>query len=182
MPKDKIPMMVDVVLEFIDQEGNTYRTEHTVTDFVTSNGARVFLNHEVAVGELLELKLPDGSFSSPAIVKDTLIGNDRIPRLILEFLGSGWQQKWLYSEEQAETTEEYTDPLLGRHSRPDDYYETLLKISSDTSMLLQIVISELASGQPPDLVFLNELKDSVDQLRSILFRIQKSAKRLRGEL
>lgn len=181
MPRDKIPMMVDVVLEFIDQEGNTSSIEHTVTDLVMRNGARVFAKSEVPIGELLELKTPDGSFESPAVVKDVLLGNDRIPRLVIEFMGSGWQNSWLYTEEQAEG-EDYTDPSLGRHSRPDDYYENLLRVSSDTSMLLQIVISDLASGQSPDLVFLNELKESVDQLRATIFLIQRSILRKEGRL
>ncbi len=181
MPRDKIPMMVDVVLEFIDQEGNTSAIEHTVTDFIMRNGARVFAKSEVPIGELLELKTPDGSFESPAVVKDVVLGNDRIPRLVIEFMGSGWQNSWLYSEEQA-TGEEYTDPLLGRHSRPDDHYDNLLRVSSDTSMLLQIVISDLAGGQAPDMVFMNELKECVDQLRSIIFRIQESARKMEGRL
>lgn len=181
MPRDKIPMMVDVVLEFIDQEGNTSGTEHTVTDLIMRNGARVFAKNEVPIGELLELKTPDGSFESPAVVKDVILGSDHIPRLVIEFMGSGWQNSWFYTEEQA-NSDEYTDPSLGRHSRPDDYYDKLLKVSSDTSMLLQIVISDLASGQSPDMVFLTELKESVDQLRAIIFRIQESTRRMEGRL
>ncbi len=177
MPRDKIPMMVDVVLEFIDQEGNTSGIEHTVTDFIMRSGASVFAKREVPIGELLELKIPDGSFGSPAVVKDVVLGNDRIPRLIIEFMGSNWQNSWLYTEEQA-TEEDYTDPLLGRHSRPDDYYDKLLRVSSDTSMLLQIVISDLAGGQAPDMVFLNELKECVDQLRATIFRIQESTRKM----
>ncbi|MBL8150033.1 MAG: hypothetical protein JNN15_08905, partial [Blastocatellia bacterium] len=191
-----------VKLELLDYEGQLISIEHTVTDLVMRNGARVFCVNQVPIGEFLILKTADEQFESPAIVKDAVVGDDNIPRIILEFTGNDWQNKWLFPEdtveepfiqlpesepdlvsrvdEVSEFTEvsELIEPETSRLEPPletkREHYSSLLQLSQDASMLLQIIIADIGSGQYPDKVFLNELKGSVDQLRSLLYQIQKS--------
>jgi hypothetical protein len=158
MSNEQIAQTIDVKLEFLDPEGNIIGNEHTVTDAIMQNGARVFAYSNVPVGEFLVFKTADGRFESPAIVKAVQVGADLIPRLLLEFTGADWQQKWVYA---------------GQKESPDLYYENLRNNSRETSMLLQIIITDLEGGQAPDQVFLSELKAAVDELRTNIFRLQK---------
>jgi hypothetical protein len=160
MSSEQLALAVDVKLEFLDSQGKTVSAEQTVTDLIMRNGARVLTCREVSVGEFLVIKTSDGMFESPAVVKGSQLGEDRIPRLTLEFTGNEWQRRWLFPKQP---------------ENPELYYEEFLQLTKETSMLLQIIIADLESEQSPDQVFLSELKGAVDELRTIIFRIQKSA-------
>ncbi len=54
-----------------------------------------------------------------------------------------------------------------------NYHETFTNISRETYMLLQIILGDLDSSKVIDDIFLNELKNAVDQLRSSIYQIQK---------
>jgi hypothetical protein len=155
----QLVMAVDVSLEFLDPQGNGANVEQSVTDLIMRNGARVLSSREIPIGEFLVLKTADGLFESPAVVKSVQVGEDRIPRIVLEFTGLEWQRKWIFPE-QPET--------------PEIYYDTLVQQAKEMSMYLNIIISELEDGQSLDQVFLSELKISVDELRDMIFRIQKA--------
>ena len=159
MSIEQLNMAVDVELEFLDSQGNTISAEQTVTDLVMRNGARVLTTREVPVGEFLIIKTADGLFESPAVVKVSQLGEDRIPRLILEFTGNDWQRRWLFPDQT---------------EKPELFYEELSQQTREASMLLQIIIADLESEQSPDPVFLSELKVAVDELRTLIFRIQKT--------
>ena len=122
-------------------------------------GFRVLTAREVPVGEFLVVKTADGLFESPAVVKAVQVGEDRIPRLILEFTSTDRKRCWIFPEQ-----------AIG----PEFYYEQLVQQAKETSMFLSIIVGELESGQQLDQVFLSELKSSVDELREVIFRIQKA--------
>lgn len=159
MSTEELTLAVDVKLEFLDADGNIAGGEHTVTDLIMRNGARVLTSSNVPIGDSVVIKTTDGRFESAAIIKDIQIGSDRIPRLILEFTGSAWQRQWLFPNDE---------------ERPELYYGDLMHHTRETCMLLQIIIADLEVGQAPDQVFLSELKANIDDLRSTLFRIQKA--------
>ena len=163
---DQLALAVDVQIEFLDPLGNTVGSEQTVTDLIMRNGARVLTTREVPMGEFLVLKTTDGQFESPAVVKALQIGEDRIPRMILEFTGNDWQRRWLFPD-QPET--------------PDLYYEDFFQRAKETSMLLQIIINDMENQQAPDQLFLSELKSSVDDLRTLIYRLQKTCVETTGE-
>jgi hypothetical protein len=159
MNNEQLVMAVDVNLEFYDSLGNIVGTESTVTDLIMPKGARVLTTRNIQAGMTLNIRTADGKFASSAVVKDVQVGGDRIPRLTLEFTGTSWQRNWLF-------------PADGE--MPEHYYEELLERTKESSMLLHIIIADLESGHSPDQLFLSELKSSVDELRNIIFRIQKN--------
>lgn len=154
----QLKMAVDVVLGFLDEEGEVIDSENSITDLIFHNGARVLSYRQVPAGEFLILKTADGQFESPAIVKAVQLGADNIPRLHLEFTGHDWQGKWLYQEQES----------------PELYYEELNQSAKEAALLLQIVIEETTNGQQPDLLFLDELQGVIDKLRSVIYQIRKS--------
>lgn len=54
-----------------------------------------------------------------------------------------------------------------------NYRETFTNVSRETYMLLQIILSDLDSSKVIDGIFLSELKNAVDQLRSSIYQLQK---------
>jgi eukaryotic-like serine/threonine-protein kinase len=82
---------------------------------------------------------------------------------------------------QKSTEEEYherTDEFLSGseiEEAPDieGLYQQLLHLTSETPILMQIVSADLESKKPIDLVFLNELKTAVDNLRKIIYKIEQ---------
>jgi hypothetical protein len=159
MAQDQIPAVIDLRIEFLDADGNTIGSEHTVTDLIMPNGARILSYTKIPVGEFLVINTIDGRFESPAIVKGVEVGADYIPRLVLEFTGTSWQQRWIYQE-------------MPKPKSINIHNDELISHCDETMMLLQIIIPELESGQPPDAVFLSELKTSVDELRALIYKAQ----------
>ncbi|MBN8721511.1 MAG: serine/threonine protein kinase [Acidobacteria bacterium] len=54
-------------------------------------------------------------------------------------------------------------------------YEQLLHLIKETPILMQIIASDLETKKPIDMVFLTELKYAVDNIRNIIFRLEKTA-------
>jgi serine/threonine protein kinase len=57
---------------------------------------------------------------------------------------------------------------------PQDSQEQFFHIGKEATMLLQIILGDLENSQPIDRVFLSELKGTVDQLRTVIFRLQQT--------
>src|SRR5690242_16362834 len=114
MDNPQLKMAVDVKLEFLDPDGDMTGEEQTVTDLIMPNGARVLTAQEVPIGEFLVIKTADGLFESPAVVKSVQLGEDRVPRLVLEFTGNDWRRGWIFPEQAI---------------RPEFYYGDLVQQS-----------------------------------------------------
>ncbi|MEW6735623.1 MAG: hypothetical protein AB1489_30305 [Acidobacteriota bacterium] len=155
----RLEQTIDVILEFFNADGDLIGEERTVTDIVAHNGMSVLSYRRIPVGEVLQVRTADRQFESPAVVKGVRLGNDNINRLILEFTGSDWEQKWVYAA-QFDTGSLYINEFLDS--------------AKEVSMLLQIVITDINQGQEPDQVFLAELQTGVDTLRQLLFRIRQA--------
>ncbi|MCS6884607.1 MAG: protein kinase [Acidobacteriota bacterium] len=56
----------------------------------------------------------------------------------------------------------------------ENWQESFMQISKESQMLLQIIVSDLENKQPVDKIFLGELKNAIDTLRSSIYRLQKS--------
>lgn len=56
----------------------------------------------------------------------------------------------------------------------ENWQENFTQLSKESSMLLQIILGDLETNQPIDRVFLSELKNAVDMLRTNIYRLEKS--------
>jgi serine/threonine protein kinase len=63
---------------------------------------------------------------------------------------------------------------IGNASDRQDSQELFTQIGKEASMLLQIILGDLENNQPIDHVFLSELKGTVDQLRTVIYRLQQT--------
>ena len=57
-----------------------------------------------------------------------------------------------------------------------NYRDNFANVSREMYMLLQIILGDLETNQVVDGIFLNELKTTVDQLRSTIYHLQKVTK------
>jgi tetratricopeptide (TPR) repeat protein len=82
----RLAISVDVMLR--RRSPGAPAEERTVTDNISRGGARVLTGMtDLKPGDTLGLKEVGGDFETEAVVRNTLVGPDRIPRLGIEFLG-----------------------------------------------------------------------------------------------
>ena len=154
----RLDQVIDVIIERFDAENNLMVKEHTITDMIAQNGVSILTRNQIPVGDFLLFKTADGYFQSSAVVKSARFAEDFIQRLTLEFVGEGWEKKWIYAHSET------VSPLL------EEFYD----IAEEMSLLLQILMQDREQNQAPDEVFLLQLQENVDRLRSITFRIRKA--------
>src|SRR5262245_30410263 len=73
-------------LHRLDAAGATVQEERTVAENLSKGGARVMTAMPVAKGDVLLVEELGGEFKTRAEVRNVYIGEDRIPRLNLQFL------------------------------------------------------------------------------------------------
>lgn len=64
----------------------------------------------------------------------------------------------------------------GRIEEAEDYeglYEQLLQLTKETPIIMQIVAADLEARKPIDLLFLHEMKEAVDNLRRVIFKLEQ---------
>jgi hypothetical protein len=81
---------IGVVLEVFGKEQGFSHTETTVTENISRQGAAVFTTLDVSPGRFVRLSSEQYQASLLAVVRARRQGADGIPRLHLEFVGSGW--------------------------------------------------------------------------------------------
>jgi hypothetical protein len=81
-------VFLNLKLTRLDSGGAPLQEERTVAENLGKGGARVMTAMAVAKGEVLMLQEMGGGFSTRAQIRNVYIGQDRIPRLNLQFLDS----------------------------------------------------------------------------------------------
>lgn len=77
---------VEVVLEKIDASGRVITRETTVSENISVGGASVFATTEVNVGDFIRVTFPVFDTSITARIRNRRVGDDKMPRLHLEFV------------------------------------------------------------------------------------------------
>jgi PilZ domain len=80
---------IDVLIEIFD-EGKLVKSENTVTENISGQGAAVFTALDVAPGTFLKMSSERQQISVLAVVRGRRTGAEGITRLHLEFIGSEW--------------------------------------------------------------------------------------------
>jgi PilZ domain-containing protein len=77
---------LNLTLHRIDASGASVQEERTVAENLSKGGARVMTAMGVAKGEVVIVEEMGGDFRTRAEIRNVYIGEDRIPRLNLQFL------------------------------------------------------------------------------------------------
>ena len=80
---------LNLKLHRLDPSGATVQEERTVAENLGKGGARVMTAMPVAKGEVVLVEEMGGEFKTRAEIRNVYIGEDRIPRLNLQFLDGG---------------------------------------------------------------------------------------------
>lgn len=72
-----------------------------------------------------------------------------------------------------ERTDEFAITPKGSQIDINTLYAQLLHLTTETPILMQIISADLEARKPIDLVFLNELKIAIDEIRSLLFQLEE---------
>lgn len=86
----RLQMPVEVLIEVINEHGETGKREQTVTENISRRGAAVWTSLEIERGSFVRLTSARLQLSVFAAVRARRIGPDGIPRLHLEFIDRQW--------------------------------------------------------------------------------------------
>jgi tetratricopeptide (TPR) repeat protein len=101
----RIAISVDVQLRWLAPDGSTKREERTVADNVSRAGARVLTSiTEMRKGDRVALREIGADFETDAIVRNTFVGKDNIPRVGVEFVGKTAPDRLLPTSENEQRT------------------------------------------------------------------------------
>jgi len=81
---------VDLKLETLDDNGNTLKSETTVTEDISKQGARIYTTLDPQVGRFIRLISSQYNLTVFAAVRGVSKGEDGIKRIHVEFIGSEW--------------------------------------------------------------------------------------------
>ncbi len=81
---------VEVLIEVFDENGSLSKSESTVTENISRNGAAVFTTLELSPGRFVQVTSPQYPSAMLAVVRNRHVAADGIVRLHLEFVGSEW--------------------------------------------------------------------------------------------
>jgi hypothetical protein len=80
----KIP--INIIAEILDRNGNVVKSEPTVMENVSLSGASIFSSLDVEIGTFIRVTSEQYNASIISIVQNKRIGDDKIPRLHIEFI------------------------------------------------------------------------------------------------
>lgn len=81
---------VDMLLETFDEKGEVDRTEDTVTENISRQGATVFTSLSIDDGRFIRLTSKQYDLTVFAVVRSKSVGTDRVPRIHVEFIDREW--------------------------------------------------------------------------------------------
>jgi hypothetical protein len=81
---------VEVLIEVFDKDGVLSKSESTVTENISRQGAAVFTTLDLLPGRFVKLSSPQYQSAMLAVVRNRHTAPDGIVRLHLEFIGSEW--------------------------------------------------------------------------------------------
>ncbi|MGE0453673.1 MAG: protein kinase [Vicinamibacteria bacterium] len=120
----RLPISVDISLRRLRADGSIEKEERTVADNVSRGGARVLTSMtDVKPGERISLREIGGDFETEAVVRNSFVGPDRIPRLGVEFVGRTAPDRLVPESEttrRARRVPTTKPPTVGRQARQDE--------------------------------------------------------------
>lgn len=81
---------VDMRVELIDQNGAVSKTEHTVTENISSHGATLFTTLEIPVGRFVRITSDQYRLTVHAAIRSRGTGADGVARINVEFIDKEW--------------------------------------------------------------------------------------------
>jgi hypothetical protein len=86
----RLTLPVEVVIEVLDERGETVASEQSVTENISHHGASVFTTLAVERGKFVRLRSVRYPLAVLAVVRGCRKGADNIPRMHLEFVDRAW--------------------------------------------------------------------------------------------
>lgn len=83
-------MAVDMRVELLDPDGAVGRSEQTVTENISTQGATLFTTLEVPVGRFIRLTSEQYRLTVYAVIRSRTTGADGIARIHVEFVDKQW--------------------------------------------------------------------------------------------
>jgi hypothetical protein len=81
---------VDMRVELVDQNGAVSKSEHTVTENISAQGATLFTTLEIPVGRFVRLTSEQYRMTVHAAIRSVSTGADGVPRIHVEFIDKEW--------------------------------------------------------------------------------------------
>lgn len=81
---------VDMRVELVDQNGAVSKTEQTVTENISAQGATLFTTLEIPVGRFVRLTSEQYRMTVFAAIRSRSTGADGVPRIHVEFIDKEW--------------------------------------------------------------------------------------------
>ena len=81
---------VDMRVELFDQSGAVTKTEHTVTENISSRGATLFTTLEIPVGRFVRITSDQYRLTVHAAIRSRGTGADGVARIHVEFIDKEW--------------------------------------------------------------------------------------------
>ena len=81
---------VDMRVELFDRDGAVLKTEHTVTENISSHGATLFTTLDIPVGRFVRLTSEQYRITVHAAIRSRGTGADGVPRIHVEFIDKEW--------------------------------------------------------------------------------------------
>jgi hypothetical protein len=81
---------IDLLLETIDEKGDTADSEPTVTENISRKGATLFTSLHLPVGRFIRLTSGQYGLTVFAVIRSLSTGADGIPRIHVEFIDQEW--------------------------------------------------------------------------------------------
>lgn len=85
-PRSRLKIPLPVRIEVIDGQGNLLEQEASVTENISRTGAAIFTSLNLNEGQIINFSCDQYNVSLVAVVRGRRIGENRIPRLHVEFL------------------------------------------------------------------------------------------------
>jgi hypothetical protein len=81
---------VDMRVELLDQNGAVSKTEHTVTENISAQGATLFTTLEIPVGRFIRVTSEQYRITTYAAIRSRSTGSDGVARIHVEFIDQQW--------------------------------------------------------------------------------------------
>lgn len=81
---------VDMRVELVDQNGAVVKTEQTVTENISAQGATLFTTLEIPVGRIIRLASEQYRTTAYAAIRSRSTGADGVARIHVEFIDKEW--------------------------------------------------------------------------------------------
>jgi len=87
----RLEIPVELTLQVLNDFGNVFSNETTITENISKGGARLMTSQEVRSGDIVRVKAVREDFESRAVVKNAYMSSDRVRRINIQFMDAQWK-------------------------------------------------------------------------------------------